>query len=310
MRKFALATVLMLTSSAAYAGSAFEIPINGGVARIRINDNCRETMCASVSWSERGSRGHSQGFKIPGISSKTLSKMFDGQVPNLKSFTSGDDDDGDDGDAGEHQPSRPAARSKHNPAALASAPASVPSDEPQFANRPASAPSPALAPTPTAPAEPSVPARAPNEEAAPSVTPSSPPVAAPAAKVAAVAPASKAKASRNSPVGEWLVEDGKSQIRIEECGANLCGFVSVGKKPNEKDRKNPNPSLRGRSVIGMPVLINMKPHGNRWDGRIYNAENGKTYTGNIRLKNASTLRVEGCAFGGLICGGQNWSRVN
>jgi uncharacterized protein (DUF2147 family) len=54
----------------------------------------------------------------------------------------------------------------------------------------------------------------------------------------------------------------------------------------------------------------MKPHGNRWDGRIYNAENGKTYTGNIRLKNASTLRVEGCAFGGLICGGQNWSRVN
>jgi uncharacterized protein (DUF2147 family) len=307
MRKFALATVLMLTSSAAYAGSAFEIPINGGVARVRINDNCRETMCASVSWSERGSRGHSQGFKIPGISSKTLSNMFDGQVPNLKSFMSGDDDDGD---AGEHQPSRPAARSKHNPAASASAPASVPSDEPQFADRPASAPSPALAPTPTDPAEPSVPARAPNEEAAPSVTPASPPVAAPAAKVAAVAPASKAKASRNSPVGEWLVEDGKSQIRIEECGANLCGFVSVGKKPNEKDRKNPNPSLRGRSVIGMPVLINMKPHGNRWDGRIYNAENGKTYTGNIRLKNASTLRVEGCAFGGLICGGQNWSRVN
>jgi uncharacterized protein (DUF2147 family) len=310
MRKFALATILALTSSAAYAGSAFEIPINGGVARVRINDNCRETMCASVSWSERGSRGHSQGFKIPGISSKTLSKMFDGQVPNLKSFTSGDDDDGDDGDAGEHQPSRPAARSKHNPAASASAPASAPSDEPQFADRPASAPSPALAPTPTASAEPSVPASAPNEEAAPSVTPASPPVAAPAAKVAAVAPASKAKASRNSPVGEWLVEDGKSQIRIEECGANLCGFVSVGKKPNEKDRKNPNPSLRGRSVIGMPVLINMKPHGNRWDGRIYNAENGKTYTGNIRLKNASTLRVEGCAFGGLFCGGQNWSRVN
>ena len=33
-----LATVLALTSSAAYAGS-FDIPINGGVARIQINDN-------------------------------------------------------------------------------------------------------------------------------------------------------------------------------------------------------------------------------------------------------------------------------
>jgi uncharacterized protein (DUF2147 family) len=306
MRKFALATILALTSSAAYAGSAFEIPINGGVARIRINDNCRETMCASVSWSERGSRDHSQGFKIPGISSKTLSNMFDGQVPNLKSFMSGDDDDGDEG---ERQPSRPAAKSKQ-PAPSASGPASVPSDEPQFADRPASAPSPALAPTPPAPAEPSAPVGAPKQEAASSATPASPPVAAPAAKVAAVAPASKAKASRNSPVGEWLVEDGKSRIRVEECGANLCGFVSVAKKPNEKDRKNPDPSLRGRSVIGMPVLINMKPHGNRWDGRIYNAEDGKTYTGNVRLKNASTLRVEGCAFGGLFCGSQNWSRVN
>ncbi|MFY9733898.1 MAG: DUF2147 domain-containing protein, partial [Rhodoplanes sp.] len=168
----------------------------------------------------------------------------------------------------------------------------------------------ALAPTPAAPAEPSAPAGAPKEELAPSVTPALPPLAVPNAKVAAVAPAPKAKASQNSPVGEWLAEDGEGQIRIEECGANLCGYVSAAKNPNDKDRKNPDPALRGRSVVGAPVLIDMKPRGDRWNGRIYNVKNGKTYTANIRLKNANTLRVEGCAFGGLLCGGQDWSRVN
>jgi len=284
MRKFALAAVLALTSSAAYAGS-FEIPINGRVARIRIDDKCRESVCASVSLSERGSRGQRREFKLPGISSKTLSNML------------------------ERQPSRPAAKSKQ-PAPSASAPASASSDEPQFADQPAPAPSPALAPTPTAPAEPSAPAGAPKEEVAPSVTPALPPLAVPNAKLAAVAPTSKAKASGNSPVGEWLAEDGEGQIRIEECGANLCGYVSAAKNPNDNDRRNPDPALRGRSVIGAPVLIDMKPRGDRWNGRIYNVKNGKTYTANIRLKNANTLRVEGCAFGGFLCGGQDWSRVN
>ena len=284
MRKFALAAVLALTSSAAYAGS-FEIPINGRVARIRIDDKCRESICASVSLSERGSRGQRREFKLPGISSKTLSNML------------------------ERQPSRPAAKSKQ-PAPSASAPASASSDEPQFADQPAPAPSPALAPTPTAPAEPSAPAGAPKEEVAPSVTPALPLLAVPNAKLAAVALTSKAKASGNSPVGEWLAEDGEGQIRIEECGANLCGYVSAAKNPNDNDRRNPDPALRGRSVIGAPVLIDMKPRGDRWNGRIYNVKNGKTYTANIRLKNANTLRVEGCAFGGLLCGGQDWSRVN
>ena len=223
--------------------------------------------------------------------------MFDGQAPNLKSFISGDDDDGDDGDEGEPAPAVAAGRQVEAAGSFGLRPGRRSLRRTADRRRPA--PSPALASTPTAAAEPSESAVAPKEEAAPSATPASPPVAAHAAKVAAVAPASKAKASRNSPVGEWLVEDGKSQIRIEECGAKLCGYVSVAKKPNEKDRNNPNPSLRGRSVIGMPILINMKPQGNRWNGTS-TMQGRQDIDGNISLKNANTLRVEGCAFGGLI----------
>jgi uncharacterized protein (DUF2147 family) len=127
--------------------------------------------------------------------------------------------------------------------------------------------------------------------------------------VAAIAPPQPAvsaiEASATSPLGEWLVEGGEARVRIEECGSNLCGVVSGAKNSNETDRKNPNP------IIGMLVLLDMKPaKSNRWDGRIYNSKNGQTYTANISITNPQTLRVEGCAFGGLICGGQNWARVN
>jgi uncharacterized protein (DUF2147 family) len=30
----------------------------------------------------------------------------------------------------------------------------------------------------------------------------------------------------------------------------------------------------------------------------------------MSLKSADTLRVQGCAFGGMVCGGQTWTRAN
>jgi uncharacterized protein (DUF2147 family) len=54
--------------------------------------------------------------------------------------------------------------------------------------------------------------------------------------------------------------------------------------PNDTDRHNPDASKRNRPLLGLPVLIDMKPtKSNRWEGRIYNAQNGKTYASNISL---------------------------
>jgi uncharacterized protein (DUF2147 family) len=55
----------------------------------------------------------------------------------------------------------------------------------------------------------------------------------------------------------------------------------------------------------------MKPSGpEKWSGQVYNAEDGKTYTGHISMQGAGALKLEGCALGGLICKAQNWTRVN
>ena len=66
---------------------------------------------------------------------------------------------------------------------------------------------------------------------------------------------------------------------------------------------------RSRPVLGMPIILGMKPaQGNKWEGQIYNTQDGRTYPANISLTGPDTLRVEGCLFG-FLCGGENWSRV-
>jgi uncharacterized protein (DUF2147 family) len=112
-----------------------------------------------------------------------------------------------------------------------------------------------------------------------------------------------------SPLGEWLVKDRTAQIRIVNCGGTVWGVISWTKGPPGRDENNPNPAKRNRSVLGMPILINMQSNGNQWEGEVYNAQDGSTYTSHIKLVSPDVLSIEGCVFGGLFCGGENWTRV-
>jgi uncharacterized protein (DUF2147 family) len=108
--------------------------------------------------------------------------------------------------------------------------------------------------------------------------------------------------------GEWLVAKRTAHIRIVDCAGTLWGIVSRATDPGI-DKKNPDPAKRSRSVLGMPVLLAMKPDGpDQWAGSLYNSGNGKTYTGGISLITPDVLRVRGCVLG-FLCGGEDWSRV-
>jgi uncharacterized protein (DUF2147 family) len=111
------------------------------------------------------------------------------------------------------------------------------------------------------------------------------------------------------PTGEWRVANGAAFIRIDDCGGTLWGIVSWEKQPGV-DSQNPNPAERGRPTLGVPILKAMRPtKPGLWEGEVYNAENGKTYSSRISLTAPDVLRIEGCVFGGLFCGGENWTRV-
>jgi uncharacterized protein (DUF2147 family) len=110
------------------------------------------------------------------------------------------------------------------------------------------------------------------------------------------------------PDGDWMVKDKTAVIRIAPCGEAVCGNIVWTKGPAGTDQNNPDPAKRSRSVIGLPILIDMKPSGDRWEGEIYNAQDGKIYSGRIALAGENVLRIEGCVLG-FLCGGEDWTRA-
>jgi uncharacterized protein (DUF2147 family) len=109
------------------------------------------------------------------------------------------------------------------------------------------------------------------------------------------APATSAVQPATTPLGLWLTEEKEGKVRIEQCGANLCGY-SVDATSSQD---------------GEQVLINMKPgKDSKWSGRILDPNTGSIYDSTLALTGSDTLRVQGCAFGSMFCGGQTWSRLN
>jgi uncharacterized protein (DUF2147 family) len=122
-----------------------------------------------------------------------------------------------------------------------------------------------------------------------------------------------ASAAAADPQGTWMVQDKSAQIGIGICGGILWGIV-LWERNSGRDTENPDPSLRGRPTLGIPILLGMRPQGpvgpqTLWRGQIYNAQNGSTYDASIKLVGPDVLHLEGCVLGGLFCGGQNWTRV-
>lgn len=118
-----------------------------------------------------------------------------------------------------------------------------------------------------------------------------------------------AAAPLSDPTGEWMVEKGYATIRIVDCNGEFWGVVASEQKPGGIDKNNPDPKLRSRPTLGMPILMGMKPSNqNEWSGDIYNSQDGRTYSASISLLDQDKLKVQGCVLG-FLCGGENWTRV-
>ncbi|MBD1546003.1 DUF2147 domain-containing protein [Roseibium aggregatum] len=110
--------------------------------------------------------------------------------------------------------------------------------------------------------------------------------------------------------GEWIRPSGSSKIRISPCGDALCGKLIWLREPRN-DTQNPDPARRSRPLLGVQIVNAMKPTGTagQWKGEVYNAEDGKTYTGYLKLTAPDSLKLQGCVLGGLICKGETWHRA-
>jgi len=118
------------------------------------------------------------------------------------------------------------------------------------------------------------------------------------------------------PEGIWSMSNGKVTVKVDDCGGNLCAHIVGLKEPISKidgkpkvDRENPDPAKRKRPLIGLSILIGMKPAGdNLWKGAIYNPDDGRTYSATVRYE-GQNMKVKGCV-GGVFCKTNTFVRSN
>lgn len=114
--------------------------------------------------------------------------------------------------------------------------------------------------------------------------------------------------------GDWLTQGGSGKVRIAPCPARperMCGTLIWLKDPADAralDANNPDPGLRSRPLLGLPMLRDFKSSAaGRWTGgKIYDPQTGKTYDSKVSVNGNGTLKVEGCIL--MICQAQAWKR--
>jgi uncharacterized protein (DUF2147 family) len=109
--------------------------------------------------------------------------------------------------------------------------------------------------------------------------------------------------------GRWVTADKDGVILIAPCGKAVCGtlekfLVAPPEGVDQRDINNPDPKLRQRRLLGLPILSGFTADNNLWRGRIYDPKSGKSYRSVIRRKGANLLEVKGCI--GPFCQTQVW----
>jgi len=90
----------------------------------------------------------------------------------------------------------------------------------------------------------------------------------------------------------------------------MWGVVAWEKLSGGRDTNNPDASKQNRPTLGMPILLDMKKTAgaDQWEGHVYNAKDGQTYSSTIRPLGPDQLEIKGCVLG-FLCGGETWTRV-
>jgi uncharacterized protein (DUF2147 family) len=117
-------------------------------------------------------------------------------------------------------------------------------------------------------------------------------------------------------LGIWLTAKGKGEMQVYKEGNKYFGKIIWLAEPNDangvpkKDKKNPDPSLQDKPLVGAVVLRNFVYDDGEWNsGRIYDPQNGKDYKCYLKLKDAKTLNVRGYIGISLLGRTEVWTKV-
>ena len=118
-------------------------------------------------------------------------------------------------------------------------------------------------------------------------------------------------------IGVWQTAGGKSNVEIMQTNGVYSGKFIYLKEPNtpkgtpKVDRNNPDPTRRTDPIIGLSLLKGFRFDGAyEWKGgKIYDPENGKTYSCYMKLADWKTLKIRGYIGISLLGRTEAWTRV-
>jgi uncharacterized protein (DUF2147 family) len=119
--------------------------------------------------------------------------------------------------------------------------------------------------------------------------------------------AAGAAPARADPVlGTWSNPKGTVTVRIERCGAAICGkVVRASRSAQEDARAAGTPRL-----VGTQILRDFRPAGaGRWQGEAFVPDKALTVAATMVQVGRDALEIEGCALGGYLCRKQAWRRT-
>lgn len=121
--------------------------------------------------------------------------------------------------------------------------------------------------------------------------------------------------SENSILGLWYNTEKTAQVEITKSGSQFSGKITWLKDPYPEgkpalDKENSNPKLRGRPLMGLAILNGLNYSGGMWKGgEIYDPQNGKTYSCEVKLKSDKVLELKGYIGFSFVGRTVEWTRV-
>ena len=117
-----------------------------------------------------------------------------------------------------------------------------------------------------------------------------------------------ATAAAAAPIeGRWTNPKHNVIIHVAPCGGAFCGKVAwASDKAKATARKGGTADL-----VGATLMTGLKPDGSgAYKGRAFDPKRGLHGTATIRPVGENGLDVRGCAFMGILCKTQRWTRVS
>lgn len=111
-------------------------------------------------------------------------------------------------------------------------------------------------------------------------------------------------------LGTYLSENKTGKVEVTKQNGKYIGTLVWTVVEGAKDEKNPDASLRKRTLKGVVILKDMTYDNGIWkNGTIYDPESGNTYKATIKLKSDGNLTLRG--YIGVPALGRNsvWTRI-